>query len=42
MGFFNEEDYGDVWVVGDHGVEPCTSSLSEKRSTDELATQYSL
>lgn len=29
-------------LVGDHGVEPCTSSLSEKRSTDELATQYSL
>ena len=27
------------WVVGDDGVEPSTSSLSEKRSTDELVTQ---
>ena len=27
------------WVVGDDGVEPSTSSLSEKRSTAELVTQ---
>lgn len=26
-------------VVGDHGVEPCTSSLSEKRSTAEPIAQ---
>ena len=27
------------WVVGDEGIEPSTSSLSEKRSTDELVAQ---
>ena len=24
--------------MGAHGIEPCTSSLSEKRSTSELRT----
>ena len=28
--------------VGSHGVEPCTTSLSVKHSTDELATHYNL
>ncbi len=27
------------WAVGDEGIEPSTSSLSEKRSTDELVAQ---
>ncbi len=28
-----------AFFVGAHGIGPCTSSLSEKRSTGELRTQ---
>ena len=31
--------YFEILVVGGHGIEPCTSSLSVKRSTNELAAQ---
>ena len=32
--------YGPIKSVGDEGVGPSTSSLSEKRSTAELVAQY--